>query len=112
MDFKQVIVVRNDLKLSKGKLAAQASHASVSAMLKSKLKDPWLREGQKKVVLKVASQEELFEIYEDAKSMGLPTALIRDMGLTEIPPNTVTCIGIGPEKEEVLDRVTGHLKML
>jgi len=105
-------VVRTDLKLSMGKTAAQVSHASVSAMLKSKLRDSWLRGGQKKVVLKCRDQEELLEIYENARNMGLPTALIKDMGLTEIPPGTITCIGIGPEKEEVLDRVTGHLKML
>lgn len=104
--------MRGDLKLSKGKLAVQVSHASVSAALKSKLKDQWLRDEQKKVVLKVGSEDELLEIYELAKSKGLPTALIRDKGLTEIPPGTITCAGIGPEKEEVLDEVTGHLKLL
>ncbi|RLA77410.1 MAG: peptidyl-tRNA hydrolase [Deltaproteobacteria bacterium] len=112
-----VIVVRTDLDLGKGKMAAQVAHAAVTASYtawrrKRDLFKRWYDEGQRKVVLKVRSLQELMEIKETAESLGLITALIKDAGLTQIPPGTVTALGIGPEKEEVLDRITGHLKLL
>lgn len=111
MDLKQVIVARKDLNLSKGKLSAQVAHASVSASDKSKWKKEWLRQGQKKSVLKVENEKGLLEIFMDAKNAGLPTELIQDMGKTEIPAGTKTCVGIGPAPEEEIDKVTGELKL-
>ncbi|MCD6383361.1 MAG: peptidyl-tRNA hydrolase [Thermoplasmata archaeon] len=116
-EYKMVIVVRTDLELGKGKMAAQVAHAAVTASYtawrrKRDLFKRWYEEGQRKVVLKVRSLQELMEIKETAESLGLITALIKDAGLTQIPPGTVTALGIGPEKEEVLDRITGHLKLL
>lgn len=110
--MKQIIVVRKDLKLSKGKLAAQVAHAAVEAAEKSKWKKEWLKDMQKKSVLGCSNLEELMEIYNNAKERGLPVSLIKDAGRTEIPPGTTTCIGIGPAPEEYIDKVTGRLKLL
>ena len=114
MPYKQVILVRDDLKLPKGKLAAQASHASVDATLKSdrKIVDSWRKEGGKKVVLKVKDEKELFRHKQMAEDNGLKTALIVDAGHTVVEPGTVTCMGIGPDEEEKIDKVTGKLKMM
>jgi len=115
--YKQVIVFRSDLRLSRGKTAAQAGHAAVSAAEEARKHrkewfDGWLREGQCKIAVKVSNEKALTELDEQAKEMGLPCALIVDRGLTEIPPNTVTCLGIGPAPAERVDKVTGKLPLL
>ncbi|MFH1789075.1 MAG: peptidyl-tRNA hydrolase Pth2 [Candidatus Altiarchaeota archaeon] len=110
--FKQVIVVRSDLKLSKGKLAAQVAHAAVTAADKSQFKADWMREGQKKSVVKCKSLDELISLKERADRKRISTALIEDAGHTQIPSGTVTCLGIGPAKEGEIDAVTGGLKLL
>ena len=112
--MKQVIIIRKDLKMSSGKIAAQASHASVQATLQSdkeKLKQ-WLTKGMKKAVLKVKDEEELMKYKQLADKYNLNNAVIRDAGKTEVEPGTITCIAIGPDKEEKIDKVTGKLKML
>ncbi len=113
MDYKQVIVVRQDLKLPKGKMSAQVSHASVEAVLKSDKESVriWRSQGMKKVVLKVQDQKELFQLKGVAEQHHLVTAVITDAGRTVVEPGTVTCMGIGPDKEDKVDLVTGHLKM-
>ncbi|HLC96453.1 MAG TPA: peptidyl-tRNA hydrolase Pth2 [Candidatus Nanoarchaeia archaeon] len=112
--MKQVILVRHDLKLPKGKMAAQVAHASVGAMIKSHKDDVsrWHSEGQKKIVLKVEDEEELLRYKQHAEDAGLVTSLITDAGHTVVEPGTVTCLGIGPDKEEKIDKVTGKLKMV
>ncbi len=110
--MKQVIVVRSDLKLGKGKLAGQVAHAAISAAEKSKWKKDWMTLGQKKTVLKCANLEELLSIYEQAKRSNLPAELISDAGKTQIPAGTTTCAGIGPAPEELIDKITGNLKLL
>ncbi len=112
--YKQVIVVRNDLKLSKGKLAAQVAHASLEAYKKAEKDavEEWEAAGVKKVVLKVADLKELMSIYERLKAAKLKPSLIKDAGHTEVEPGTITCVGVGPVKETDVDRITGHLKML
>ncbi len=112
MAYKQVIVVRADLKMGKGKLAAQAAHAAVMASDRSPDKRKWLDEGQKKTVVKVASEKELLAILQEAKDRGLPAALVEDAGHTQLEPGTRTCVGIGPAHEDVLDKITGELKLL
>lgn len=115
--FKQVIVFRSDLKLSKGKMAAQAGHAAVSAAEEARQKSKawwkaWMSEGQCKVVVGVNSEKELLELKKQAEESSLPRALIIDRGLTEIPPGTITCLGIGPAPTEKIDKITGKLPLL
>lgn len=112
--MKQVIIMRQDLNLPKGKMAAQASHAAVEAEINSSRKnvETWLNEGAKKVVLKVKDLKELKEMEKKARSEKLVVAVIEDRGLTVVEPGTITCVGIGPDKEEKIDKVTGHLKMM
>ena len=117
MEFKQVIVVRMDLKMSTGKLAAQVAHAAVESLLMAQKHHnewvkKWLDQGQKKVVLKVNDLNELMEIYRKAQNLNLPVALIIDAGRTELPPNTITTVGIGPAPSNLIDKVTGRLKTL
>jgi peptidyl-tRNA hydrolase len=116
-EYKQVIVFRTDLQMGKGKIAAQAGHAAISAAQDAfthhkKWWDEWLYEGQKKVALKVQTEKELLELEEAAEDLGLPHALIIDRGLTQIPEGSITCLGIGPAPAEKIDRLTGKLKLL
>jgi len=112
--MKQVILVRMDLKMDKGKLAVQCSHASVEAVLKTNREkvNEWLHDGAKKVVLKVESLKELQKYKQEADDIGLKTALITDAGKTFFTKPTTTCVAIGPDDEDKIDRVTGQLKML
>jgi peptidyl-tRNA hydrolase, PTH2 family len=116
MSLKQVIVIRSDLDLGKGKMAGQVAHASLSAYRRAELADKWIArrweaEGQKKVVLKVGSEGELLELYERMKRE-LPCALIRDAGMTQVEPGTITCFGAGPADEAKIDKYTKELKLL
>jgi len=114
MTYKQVILVREDLKLPKGKLSVQVAHASVDTALKSdkKIVELWKKDGGKKIVLKVKDEKELFKYKQMAEDNGLKTALIKDAGHTVLEPGTITCLGIGPDEEEKIDEVTGKLKMM
>lgn len=113
-NLKQVILARTDLKMSKGKLAAQVSHASVEAALRSHKDDlaSWRKSGMKKVVLKAKDLDELLAYKQKAEDAGLVAAVITDAGHTELAPGTITCLAIGPDKEEKIDKVTGDLSML
>jgi PTH2 family peptidyl-tRNA hydrolase len=115
--YKQVIAVRTDLGMSKGKTAVQVAHGAVSAAERARVMKQdewraWMREGQKKVAVKVASEEEIMELRRLAISNSLPHAIIRDAGMTELPPGTLTVIGIGPAKIDAIDEVTKELKLL
>jgi PTH2 family peptidyl-tRNA hydrolase len=116
-EYKQAIVVRQDLKMSKGKTAAQVAHASVSSYINTKKRKPewagsWYEEGQKKVVLKANSMDEMIELKKIAEIESVPNALIADAGLTELEPGTITCLGIGPAPAHIIDKVAGRLKLL
>jgi PTH2 family peptidyl-tRNA hydrolase len=115
--YKQVIVIRNDLKMSRGKIAAQAGHAAVSAAEKARKNfsgwwKAWIAEGQCKIAVRAESEKELLELEKNAKNSKLPTALIIDRGLTELPPDTRTCLGIGPAPSVQVDAITGKLPLL
>ena len=115
-NYKQVVLIRNDLNMGKGKIAAQAGHAFVEAYKKTKMKDPdaveaWETTGGEKVVLKVSSEGELIKYYTRLKRK-FPTVLIRDAGHTQITSGTKTCIGVGPVKESDIDSITKELKLL
>lgn len=109
--------MRADLGMSRGKIAAQAGHAAVSAADEARKRHlswlkAWLEEGQCKIAVKVESEQELLELERQAKELGLPYALIYDRGLTELPPDTLTCLGIGPAPAQEIDRITGKLALL
>ena len=113
MELKQVILMRSDLKLPKGKMAAQAAHASVEAVLKTDkdIVSLWRRYGSKKVVLKVPDKESVYRYVQEAKDAGISTSIITDAGKTVIAPGTLTCGAIGPADEDTVDRITGRLSM-
>lgn len=116
-ELKQVIVARTDLGMGKGKLAAQVAHASLASVeecMKGKREwyEEWKEQGQPKVVVRASSESELRDLMKQAKSGGLPCALIQDAGLTQLEPGTATCLGIGPAPDPLVDRVTGQLKLL
>ena len=115
--YKQVIAVRTDLGMSRGKMAVQVAHGSVSAAERARVTKQeewraWMREGQKKVAVKVISEEEVLELRRQAITHSLPHAIIRDAGMTELSPGTLTVIGIGPAKTQAVDAVTKDLKLL
>jgi len=115
--FKQVIVIRTDLKMGKGKIAAQASHAAVSGAEEARKHrkawlNAWLDEGQRKVVVKVSNEVDLLKLKQEAGRMRLPCALIYDRGLTQLPPETLTCLSIGPAPNDQVDKITGKLPLL
>jgi len=114
MAYKQVIVVRADLNLSPGKLAAQVGHAAHSAAMKatSAARKNWEKEGQKKVVLQVQNIGELRTLEKKCEAAKLPSVIISDAGMTELEPGTVTCLGIGPADEKKIDSVTGSIPLL
>jgi PTH2 family peptidyl-tRNA hydrolase len=115
--YKQVVVFRSDLRLSKGKIAVQAGHAAISAAEEARKRHKewlkaWMEEGQCKIAVKVRSEKDLLELEKQAKDLALPCALIIDRGLTEVPPGTITCLGIGPAPSEEIDRITGMLPLV
>jgi peptidyl-tRNA hydrolase, PTH2 family len=112
--MKQVIIVRTDLKMGKGKIAAQCSHASVKAVEASAEEDlhQWEQEGSKKVVLKVSSERELVELFQNAKDAKLIAKIIRDAGHTQIEAGSITTLAIGPAKDIKIDFIAGKLKLL
>ena len=117
MEFKQVMVVRRDLGMGTGKIAAQVAHAAVMGAEKAKAHkrewfDAWFHAGQAKVVVKVQSMEELMEVSKRAESLRLPVVQVQDSGLTQIPPGMTTCIGRGPAPADLVDKVTSDLKLL
>jgi len=116
-DIKQVIVIRDDLKMSVGKIAVQVAHAAVIAAENIKEKryewwEKWMKSGQKKIVLKVNNKDELMKLYNKSLMVGIPAILVYDAGLTEVPPNTLTCLGIGPAPSNLIDKITGQLPLL
>jgi PTH2 family peptidyl-tRNA hydrolase len=115
MAHKLVLVVRTDLDMGRGKIAAQAAHAAVTAALATKgSRDfrAWLREGQPKVVLRVSGTEELSRLTDAARAADLPAEVIRDAGRTQLVPGTPTCCAIGPAENSRIDAITGGLALL
>ena len=114
MGYKQVIVVRTDTKMSRGKLAAQVAHASLAGVDKvdKKILSSWKKTGQKKIVLKVNGLEELMKVKKECDKNKIPNAFIADAGLTELEPGTITALAIGPDEDKKIDKITGRLPLL
>ena len=112
--YKQVLLVRKDLRMGVGKTAAHVAHASLDAALKAdeQVLKEWQREGAKKIVVKVNSLKEMQELQKKAKKEKILNVLIRDAGLTQLKKGTATVLAIGPAKEKVVDKVTGKLRLL
>ncbi len=116
-EIKQAILVRNDIDMSKGKTAAQVAHASLMAYFNAEKKDSkvakeWLNTGEKKIVLKVNDDKVLKKLFEAFKYKDIPCALVSDAGLTQLPPGTVTALGVGPWKSKEIDEFTSSFKLL
>lgn len=126
MEHKQIIVMRKDLNMRKGKLVAQGAHASMGAILGQCKKDgdtlvldlkdermaPWLTGRFKKICVYVNTEQELLDIHEAAKAANVITSLIVDAGLTEfngVP--TKTAVAVGPDREDKIDALCKHLPL-
>jgi len=114
---KMMLVVRKDLKMGQGKIAAQCGHATLAAYQVAKRQakpalTQWARQGQAKIAAKVDSEDALMEVYAKALSLGLVAAVIRDAGRTQIDPGTKTVVAVGPGPVDLVDKVTGTLKLL
>ncbi|EDO41127.1 predicted protein [Nematostella vectensis] len=115
-EYKMILVVRQDLGMGKGKVAAQCCHAAVGLcrqLLKNnpKVLRMWENAAQPKVVVKAPDEDALVSLSKKARSLGLETCLIRDAGRTQIAPGSKTVLGVGPGPLELVDQVTGHLKL-
>ena len=111
-----VLIVRTDLKLSTGKMVAQTGHAAVEVALKAKRNEAdllarWRNEGARKIALKVPDEDTLKQLFGEATEAGLVAYLVKDAGHTEIPPGTLTVVGIlGPRR--AVDALVGELSLL
>jgi PTH2 family peptidyl-tRNA hydrolase len=116
-EYKQVVLIRTDLGMSTGKKCAQACHASVSSSNKVRQTQravwkSWINSGQKKIILKAKSLEELEKIHRKLEQAKISNVLINDAGLTQLDPGTTTALGIGPAQSSEIDKITGDLKLL
>jgi len=114
--MKQVIIVRSDLNMRRGKEAAQVAHASLSAVipnLGTTAVGHWLNDwGGCKIVVSVHGEADLLRAYAKARDSGMICSLITDAGGTEfhgVP--TVTCAAIGPDGAEAVDAITGEMTL-
>ncbi|BCU68527.1 peptidyl-tRNA hydrolase [Sulfolobales archaeon HS-7] len=119
--MKMAIAVRTDLKIGKGKIAAQVAHGAVMNVLKiinssnkewKEWLNVWLNEGQPKIVVKVPDLNELLSRVDIAKNERIPYSVVEDAGKTQITPGTITCVSFGPSPDFLIDKVTGDLKLL
>jgi len=116
-EIKQAIIIRKDLKMGVGKLSAQVAHASLMSYFEveksdKKVAGQWLKEGEKKIVLKVKDEKDLEKLYAAFRFKKVPCALVSDAGLTQLPPGTKTALGVGPWFGEEIDAYTSSLKLL
>lgn len=116
-EVKQAIIVRVDIDLGRGKLAAQVAHASLMSYFVAEKADKavakeWLDTGEKKIVLKVPDEAALVTLFKAFEYKGIPCALVSDAGLTQVPPGTKTALGVGPWRSEGIDQYTDKLKLL
>ncbi|KAI0850139.1 PTH2-domain-containing protein [Daldinia vernicosa] len=124
-ECKLVLVVRTDLGMTKGKIAAQCSHATLAcyktltraaqrnpSSAEARLLQRWERRGQAKIAVQVKSEAELLELMGKARSLGITAEVIQDAGRTQIDPGSLTVLGVGPAPKSLVDKVTGGLKLL
>ena len=112
----QVIAVRTDIKMTAGKMAAQVGHGVLGAYklaLKNRPDDVemWECIGQMKAVVRCDSEKSLMDVYDNAVKLGIPTEYIEDAGRTQVDPGTITVCAVGPGRSDLIDQITGHLKL-
>lgn len=114
MGCKLVLVVRKDLSMGVGKIASQCSHASVMAYQKSSRWTlyKWAWSGHKKIVVGCQDEKALLDIRDRAKQLHIVTNIVHDAGHTQVAPNTATVLAVGPAKEDLINKVTGDLRLL
>ena len=131
--FKLVLLVRADLKMRTGKIAAQVAHAAVGTVMELQAESArerasgvsgasssngpvalrrWLSQGQAKVVLSIKDESEMHAIEAAARAQGIPTYIVADAGRTQVAAGSETVLAVGPAPVVVVDRVCGHLKLL
>ncbi|EJP66101.1 hypothetical protein NHJ13051_002658 [Beauveria bassiana] len=122
-ECKLVLVVRTDLGMTKGKIAAQCSHATLACYkalagnpdadsTERKMLARWEKYGQAKIAVQVKSQDEMLQMCRKARGMGLTAEVVKDAGRTQIEAGSMTVLGVGPAPRSLIDEVTGHLKLL
>ena len=120
-DLKMVFLVRQDLKMKAGKIASQVAHAAIGLyddiifgnnIYQKEALDFWVNYGQKKIVLRVPNLEIMTNAYRQCKKENIATCLITDAGLTQIEPFSKTVLGIGPDKSEKINKITGTFKLM
>lgn len=114
---KQALVIRLDLKMGRGKIAVQCAHAAVGASNEAHSKhlewwNKWMDEGQAKIALKVPDLASIRELIVGARTRRIPYYVVADRGLTQVPPGSITCLGLGPAPVELIDPLTGNLPLL
>jgi peptidyl-tRNA hydrolase, PTH2 family len=116
-EYKMVLVVRGELRLTSGKAAVQVAHAAVMLAVEGARKrsgafENWWAQGQKKIAVTAETLDDMERLAQGARRAGLPFAWVEDAGFTEVPPGTRTCLGIGPASAERIDPLTGKLPLL
>lgn len=113
-EMKQVIVIRRDLWMRRGKEIAQGAHASLGAVLEEASAEDinvWIETGNKKVICKVGGEAALLQLHQQSKAAGLPTCLVRDNSQSVVTRNTPTALAIGPAESNAIDQLTSHLEL-
>ena len=112
--YKMVILIRSDLKMKKGKIGAMCGHAAIGAYLKSNktILSKWNFNGSAKIILKVDSLDQLLEYKSKAEKVNLITYMVRDAGMTQVSPGSITALAIGPDMTHQIDNITGGLSLL
>ncbi|XP_033311371.1 peptidyl-tRNA hydrolase 2, mitochondrial-like isoform X1 [Bombus bifarius] len=117
--YKMVLVVRSDITMGKGKIAAQCAHAAVECCRQISANEEyqqiyasWLLQGQPKIVLQISDKEKLMSLASDARKAGLIISIIKDAGKTQLKPGTTSTLGIGPGPKQLIDDLTSQLRLL
>lgn len=124
-ECKLVLVVRTDLGMTKGKIAAQCGHATLACYktlskaaaknlnsAEARILKRWERNGQAKIAVQIKSQDDMMELMGRARSLGITAEVIADAGRTQIDPGSLTVLGVGPAPKSAVDQITGGLKLL
>ena len=120
-DLKMVFLVRQDLKMGAGKIAAQVAHAAIGLyddilegenIYQKTALNNWFNYGQKKVVLKIPDLDKMLEVVKNCKKLKLQYCIISDAGHTQIPQGSITVLGIGPDIGDKINSITGTFKLM